>query len=149
MVRLTRINYIIAGLMFLMVVTGIRVAYSNIQKYGWEYTQTITIGDETTETPVSATTEIFGILFLAVLGGIFLADGRAISTGLVFEIMQGEDDITGITFPKGDPKDWDLAVDLRTKVISVTLNDLAISFPLAKIQGWVDQYEEKKAGETK
>ncbi len=151
MVKLTRINYIAAGFMFFMVMTGIRVTYSNIQEYGWEYNQTITIGNETTMTTVSASTEVFGMLFLVVLGVILLIDGRALTTGLIYDTsLQEGDDVVGIIFPRGDPEDWDLSMDLRTKTVIVALNDKTISFPLSKLTGWADQYDKKRnAEETK
>ncbi len=150
MVKLTRINYIVAGLMFLMVITSIRTTYTNIQKHGWVYTQTITIGDEVTETTVSASTDIFAVVFLAVLGGISLINGRVVGTSFTLDIKPlDEDEETGITFPKGVPEHWDLGVDLRTRVIDVTLNDFTMSFPLTKILSWVEQHEQKKMGEMK
>ncbi len=145
MIRLTRINYITAGFMILMAITGLRGAYSNIQKYGWTYTQTTTIGDEVTETTVSVSTEIFASLFLVALAGLLLISGRSMSTSLTLSFRPlEEDEETGITFPKGDPEFWDLGVDLRTRVIDVTLNDFTMSFPLTKILGWVEKHEREK-----
>ena len=150
MVRLTRINYITGGLMILMAVTALRGAYSNAQKYGWTYTMTTTIGDEVTETTVSVSTEIFASLFLVVFGGLLLVNGRVVGTSLTLNFRPLDDDEeTGITFPKGDPEFWDLGVDLRTRVIDVTLNDFTMSFPLTKILGWVEKHEREKMDEMK
>ncbi len=150
MVKLARINYITAGFMILTVITGLRGAYSNIQKYGWTYTQTTTIGDETTVTAVSMSTEIFASLFLVALAGLLLISGKSLSTSFTLDFRPLDDDEeTGITFPKGDPEYWDLGVDLRTRVIDVTLNDFTMSFPLTKILGWVEKHEREKMDEMK
>lgn len=148
--RITRINYVTAGFMILMAITGVRGAYSNIRKYGWTYIETTTIGDEITETTVSVSTEIFASIFLAVLAGLFLINGRVAGMSFTLDIKPlDEDEVTGITFPKGDPEHWDLGVDLRTRVIDVTLNDFTMSFPLTKILGWVEEHEQKKMDEMK
>lgn len=147
MVKLARINNIVAGFMFLMVIVSIRATYDNIQKYGWVYTQTTIIDDEVTETTVSAATEIFALLYLTILTGVFLINGRVV--GMSDFKPLADDEVTGITFPKGKPEHWDLEVDPRTGVIDVTLNDFTMSFPLTKIQGWVEKYEKKQMEEMK
>ena len=136
--------------MILVAVTALRGAYSNAQKYGWTYTMTTTIGDEVTETTVSVSTEIFASLFLVALAGLLLISGRTLSTSFTLSFMPlEENEETGITFPKGDPEFWDLGVDLRTRVIDVTLNDFTMSFPLTKILGWVEKHEREKMEEMK
>ncbi len=150
MSRLSLVNYITAGFIILMAVVSLREAYSTIQRYGWSYTQIVTIDGDTTESVVSVGTLMFAILFLGVMGGLFAINGSVVNRSLVLDIRPlAEGEETGITFPRGQPESWDLGVDLRTRVIDVTLNDITISFPLTKILGWVEQHEKEKMGEMK
>lgn len=155
--KLRSINIVLAGLLILMGSLGLRDAYVDAQKYGWTYTQTtITIiGDEVSEedivdTTVSFVSQAFAALFIGCIGVVLLGNNRVLSQSYIMDfapLKEGEE--TGITFPKGKPEFWDLGVDLKTRVIDVTLNDLTISFPLTKILGWVEQHEEKKMEEMK
>ncbi len=150
MSKLSRINYFMAIFLIITTVVGLREAYGDIQKYGWTYTQITTIGEETVETVVSVSSKIFATLFLGFLGIVLLGNSRVVGRGYVIDSTSLEEGgVIGITFPKGDPNDWNLTFDPRTRVVNVTLNDLAISFPLTKMQGWIDQYEKKKMEEPK
>lgn len=148
MVKLNHINYIMGGVIILMAVISLRETYSDLQNYGWVYTQNTTIGEEVTESVVSVSTGLFATIFLAILGGLFLVNGSVAGRSLILDVKpleEGEE--TGIIFPKGVPEDWDLGVDLRTRVINVTLNDFTMSFPLTKILGWVEKHEKEKMDE--
>ncbi len=147
--NLQLINKIMAFFLILMAFMGLRTTYDNAQRYGWTYTQTTIIGEEVTETVISFGSQAFATLFLGVLGILLLSNSR-MGGGYILEMKPlKEGDITGITFPQGDPDHWDLAIDLRTRIVDVTLNDFKISFPLSTLTGWVEQYDKKKLEDTK
>jgi len=139
-----------AGLLILMTFMGLREAYGDLQKYGWTYTQITIVGEEITETVISVGSQMFATLFFGLLGIIYLRNIWMVKKGYTIDFAPlKEGDVTGITFPRGKPDTWDLSVDLRTRVVDVTLNNLTMSFPLTKIQGWIEQHEKKKMEKMK
>lgn len=150
MSKLSKINYFMAGLLILMALMGLRDAYSNSQKYGWTYTVVTITGEDIIETTVSFTSQVLATLYLGVLGILLLKSTQVLGQSYSIEFTPlKEGDVTGITFPKGDPDFWDLGVDLRTRVVDVTLNDFTMSFPLSKIHGWIEKHEKKKMEDMK
>ena len=153
MTKLTLVNSLMAGLMLLSSISSLRLTYNNAQKYGWTYNQTIIVYSESTEeyiggtTIVSSTSQIIGSLFLALFGILYLFNNSAIRNSLRLEI--GPTEMTGISFPFGDPEFWDVGVDLRTRAVEVTLNESKIVFPLTMILGWVDEHENQKMDDMK
>ncbi len=147
--KLSRINFFMAFFLIIMAFVGLREAYGDIQKYGWTYTLTTTIGEESVETVVSISSQIFATIFLGFIGIVLLANSRVVGQGHIIDFTLKDDDTMGITFPQGKPAIWDFTIDQRTRIISVTLNDSMMSFPLSMVQGWVEQYEKKKTKEMK
>jgi len=142
--------------MILSAISGFRGAYSDLQKYGWNYNQTIIVYNELTQTDmqvtetISVSSKMFATGFLAMFGAVFLINNYAIKNCYILEFKPSdENEMTGITFPLGDPETWDLGVDLRTRVVSVMLNDVQIDFPLIKILGWVEKHEKQKMEDAK
>ena len=142
--------------MILAAITSFRTTYDNLQKYGWNYNQTVIMYNELTETViwntkiVSVASEMFASIFLVMFGTIFLFNNHVLRNSLTLEVLPyDENEKTGITFPLGDPETWDLNVDLKTRVISVMLNGVQICFPLTKILGWVEKHENKKMEDMK
>ena len=142
--------------MILSSISSFRTTYGNLQKYGWNYNQTVMMYNELTETvvlstrSVSVVSELVASFFLAMFGAIFLFNNSVIKNSIILEsTLVGEDEQTGITFPLGEPEDWDLGIDLKTRVIQVMLNGVEIDFPLTKILGWVEKHEKKKMEDAK
>jgi len=139
--------------MLLSALSSLRLTYDNAQKYGWKYNQTIIVYSELIgeyvggTTIVSSTSQIIGSLFLALLGILYLFNNSVIRNSLTMEI--GPTEMTGISFPFGDPEFWDVGVDLSTRAVEVTLNKSKIVFPLTMILGWVDDHENKKMEKMK
>ena len=148
MQKLTLANNIIAGLMLLSAISSLKLTYDNSQKYGWNYNQTVIVYDKLKEeyiggaTTVSSTSQIIASLFLALFGAVYLFNNSVIRNSLTIETETM--DMNGISFPLGDPEEWDVGIDLKTRAIEVQLNELKVVFPLTMILGWVDEHEKKK-----
>ncbi len=132
------INYIIGAIFLLTFVASLRTTFDDVNRYGWYYNMTITIGADVTVEEVSITTHILGEVFLLIAGVMLIISGSEMSGNKTIH-ARSPTSSTSIEFIGDPPKHWDVWYDPRSHTVGVTLDDVGITFPLSMIEKWIKE----------
>lgn len=129
------VNVIVGILLLIAAVSGARAVMIDIKEHGYEYEETVVVGNKIEIRKVSNTSNVASIILLGLMficSVLNVMDMREHRYRLVW--YPGEE--TGITFPLGDPEFWRVEGDLENRVVQVWLNDFSIRVPVETIFEW-------------
>lgn len=139
MVRMrVAINYAMGAILLLIFVTSLRMSFNDVNRYGWYYNRTITIGADVVVEEVSITANLFGEAFLLVTGIMLIISGSELSS-YSGKYTRSQSNDAGIEFLGDPPKHWDIWYDVRSHTVGVTLDGKGVSFPLTMIEKWIEE----------
>jgi len=134
------INYVIGSILIVTVITGAKMSLSEVDKYGWIYDRTITVGADVFMERVSIKHQLYAEAFMFITGAMLIITGldmrqRGIDT------THHLSNIADITFAAAEPTHWDIWYDPDKGIIGVILDDIGISFPLKMFNKWIIEPE--------
>jgi len=140
MKKLTIFNLVTAGFLFMILLVSTWNVYQSQLEYGWKYEETITIGDHVVTRTIDTTQSVMAVV--AIGGMLILSLVNALSSHRGLTLVLDKEEVTGITFPYGEPPKWYAEGDVINRTVEVGFLNHSIRIPLETIQKWFEKEEE-------
>ena len=128
------ISYAIGSILIFVFVTGLRMSLDVADKYGWDYSRTVTMGTDVFVEEVSIWGQLFAEALILISGVMLIVTGLEVSRYSRTENTHRLYSVTEIGFTGIEPTHWDIWHDPQTHTVGVVLNGVGITFPLAMIE---------------
>ena len=138
--KVVLVNIFIASILIVSLPSGLMETFKNAGKYGWNYEETVVIGEHVETRSVQLLQEIFSIVILTLFASTLVVNTIIIRNSLSIHFTQNEN--LGITFPTTEPDYWHVEGDVKGGKLDVKLGEYIVRIPYDQIKNMFGDEEQ-------